>query len=184
MHQFLLLPEFTSPAELDVKTSPQRVILKNASFAWGLDLSTFDDKKKRKRDTSTSIEMTSPLREKKKTSTTVLRGVNMELADGELVIVCGPTGCGKSALLKGVLGEIRCTQGVCQRTKHVAVVNQEPWIMAGTLLCSCCHSLHLIPPKYSFACPRSIRYSLMDLSPNSPTDQISPKILPYLPLAS
>ena len=42
MHQFLLLPEFTSPAELDVKTTPQRVILKNASFAWGLDLSTFD----------------------------------------------------------------------------------------------------------------------------------------------
>ena len=140
MHEFLLLPEFKSPAELDVKTTPQRVILKNASFAWGLDLLTFDEKK---RDTSTSIEMTSPLREKKKTSTTVLRGVNMQLADGELVIVCGPTGCGKSALLKGVLGEIRCTQGVCQRTKHVAVVNQEPWIMAGTLLCSCCHSLHL-----------------------------------------
>ena len=130
MHQFLLLPEFTSPAELDVKTTQQRVILKNASFAWGLH---DDEGDKNKKDTSTSIEMTSPLREKKKTST-VLRGVNMQLVDGELVIVYGPTGCGKSALLKGVLGEIRCTQGVCQRTKHVAVVNQEPWIMAGTLL--------------------------------------------------
>ena len=46
------------------------------------------------------------------------------------------------------------------------------------------HIIYLLPPKYSVACPFSIKYSFNDLSANSPADHISPNILPYLPLAS
>src|SRR5690349_20151648 len=34
----------------------------------------------------------------------VIHGVNMEIADGEFVVILGPSGCGKSTLLRMVAG--------------------------------------------------------------------------------
>ena len=38
----------------------------------------------------------------------VLRGISLDLAAGSLAMVVGPVGCGKSALLAALLGELHC----------------------------------------------------------------------------
>jgi sn-glycerol 3-phosphate transport system ATP-binding protein len=44
-------------------------------------------------------------------SVEVIRGIDMEIADGEFVVMVGPSGCGKSTLLRMVAGLERITGG-------------------------------------------------------------------------
>ena len=41
----------------------------------------------------------------------IIKGVNVEIADGEFVILVGPSGCGKSTLLRMIAGLEECTSG-------------------------------------------------------------------------
>ena len=41
----------------------------------------------------------------------VIHGVDIEIADGEFVVIVGPSGCGKSTLLRMVAGLERITGG-------------------------------------------------------------------------
>ncbi|MDZ4134745.1 MAG: ABC transporter ATP-binding protein, partial [Paracoccaceae bacterium] len=41
----------------------------------------------------------------------VLKGINLEIAEGELVVFVGPSGCGKSTLLRMIAGLDRPTAG-------------------------------------------------------------------------
>src|SRR5436190_18693981 len=41
----------------------------------------------------------------------VIHGVNMEIADGEFIVILGPSGCGKSTLLRMVAGLETITGG-------------------------------------------------------------------------
>ena len=42
--------------------------------------------------------------EKKFGSTHVIRGVDVQIADGEFTVLVGPSGCGKSTLLRMIAG--------------------------------------------------------------------------------
>jgi multiple sugar transport system ATP-binding protein len=44
-------------------------------------------------------------------STEVLKGIDLEIADGEFVVFVGPSGCGKSTLLRTIAGLEEATQG-------------------------------------------------------------------------
>ena len=41
----------------------------------------------------------------------IIKGVNIEIADGEFVILVGPSGCGKSTLLRMIAGLENITAG-------------------------------------------------------------------------
>jgi NitT/TauT family transport system ATP-binding protein len=47
----------------------------------------------------------------KKYRKTILEDINLEIADGEFVVLLGETGCGKSTLLRMILGQERPTSG-------------------------------------------------------------------------
>lgn len=49
----------------------------------------------------------------KTTTTPALRGVNVEIARGELFMLVGPSGCGKTTLISVIAGILNCDSGEC-----------------------------------------------------------------------
>ncbi|KAI1842151.1 hypothetical protein JX266_011684 [Neoarthrinium moseri] len=64
----------------------------------------------------------------------ILEDINIEVATGKLTIVSGPTGSGKSTILRLILGEITPTHGfVSSTTQRIAYCAQIPWLPSGTI---------------------------------------------------
>lgn len=63
-----------------------------------------------------------------------LRNIDLELARSELCCIIGPVGCGKSALLLAIAGELPSTKGEIKRHySTLAYASQDVWIMNGTI---------------------------------------------------
>ncbi|KAK3287519.1 hypothetical protein CYMTET_4965 [Cymbomonas tetramitiformis] len=91
--------------------------LQNASFGWPSDACATPD---------ASTHQTAGEKP-------ALKGLNLQLHKGEVLLVMGTIGCGKSALLQAVLGELTTLEGSYFTTGKVGYAPQESWIMAGTL---------------------------------------------------
>ncbi|GLC35697.1 hypothetical protein PLESTB_000485000 [Pleodorina starrii] len=63
----------------------------------------------------------------------VLRGVSLEVRRGQLVMVVGQVGSGKSSLLAALLGEMHRRSGSVRVVGSVAYTAQDPWIQNTTL---------------------------------------------------
>ena len=63
----------------------------------------------------------------------VLSDVSFSLQPGELCLVLGPVGAGKSSLLAVMAGELAPHSGTVSISKSVAYVSQEAWVAAGTI---------------------------------------------------
>ena len=66
-------------------------------------------------------------------SESVVSGIRLQVKRGELVAVVGPVGCGKSALLLSILGELRRTAGSVDRVQRVGFSSQPPFLMTDTV---------------------------------------------------
>jgi ABC-type multidrug transport system fused ATPase/permease subunit len=72
-----------------------------------------------------------------------LSDISLDFKRGELTCVIGPVGCGKSALLQALVGELPVYRGRLKRYFHgeegdniqmkIAYSSQDPWIMDGTV---------------------------------------------------
>lgn len=66
---------------------------------------------------------------------TAMSDVSVDFRKGELTCIIGTVGCGKSALIQAVVGELPVLSGTVQRSYNtLAYVSQDPWIMDGTVL--------------------------------------------------
>ncbi|GJN09844.1 hypothetical protein PR202_ga27889 [Eleusine coracana subsp. coracana] len=63
-----------------------------------------------------------------------LRGIDLEVRQGELVAVVGTVGSGKSSLLGCILGEMRRVSGTVTVRGATAYVAQTAWIQSGTVM--------------------------------------------------
>jgi ATP-binding cassette subfamily C (CFTR/MRP) protein 4 len=117
--EILLMEEFSSPPGLnDGSLEPgTRVVAKNASVTWGFNIQKSKDKEEFKED----IEDVN------------LHSINLEIKDGELVTIVGAVGCGKSTMLHSLMHELKITEGSIKTNGTRAYVEQEPFIMSGTL---------------------------------------------------
>jgi ATP-binding cassette subfamily C (CFTR/MRP) protein 1 len=67
-------------------------------------------------------------------ATSVVCDVSMDFQAGKLTMIVGPVGCGKSSLLRGLLGETPSSKGhVYIDRAHVAFVDQSSWIQNTTI---------------------------------------------------
>ncbi|KAL9616745.1 MAG: hypothetical protein Q9160_008402 [Pyrenula sp. 1 TL-2023] len=74
----------------------------------------------------------------------IVHDIGMKIKHGSLCMIIGPTGCGKSTLIKGLLGETRTSAGfVYLDTNSIAFADQEPWTINSTIKAGICgESLH------------------------------------------
>ena len=61
-----------------------------------------------------------------------LKDITFSASEGELVLVAGPVGSGKSSLLMAILKELPLTQGTISCSGKIAHVPQLAWIFTGT----------------------------------------------------
>eukprot|EP00216_Chloropicon_sp_CCMP2111_P001940 CAMPEP_0198246788 /NCGR_PEP_ID=MMETSP1446-20131203/46149_1 /TAXON_ID=1461542 ORGANISM="Unidentified sp, Strain CCMP2111" /NCGR_SAMPLE_ID=MMETSP1446 /ASSEMBLY_ACC=CAM_ASM_001112 /LENGTH=1394 /DNA_ID=CAMNT_0043931111 /DNA_START=581 /DNA_END=4768 /DNA_ORIENTATION=+ len=62
-----------------------------------------------------------------------LKNINLEVNEGELLMVVGQVGSGKSSILAAILSEMKCRNGGVSVVGSVAYTSQEPWIQNATL---------------------------------------------------
>lgn len=73
------------------------------------------------------------------TEKTALHNIDLQVNRGSLLMVIGPTGCGKGTLLKGILGEARSFTGfVYLATQSIAFADQDPWTISSTIRSGAC----------------------------------------------
>lgn len=65
---------------------------------------------------------------------TILQEINIRIPWGTLAMIKGPINCGKSSLMRAIIGETPITSGTVKvGSKRIAYCNQEPWIQNQTL---------------------------------------------------
>ncbi|XP_061486083.1 ATP-binding cassette sub-family C member 4 isoform X2 [Rhineura floridana] len=62
-----------------------------------------------------------------------LQNISFTVRPGELLIVIGPVGAGKSSLLSAILGELSSSKGFIDVRGRIAYVSQQPWVFSGTV---------------------------------------------------
>lgn len=62
-----------------------------------------------------------------------LTGINFTVEPGELLVIVGRVGSGKSSILMSIMGELPIVSGNLTLYGRIAYASQEPWIFAGTV---------------------------------------------------
>jgi ABC-type multidrug transport system fused ATPase/permease subunit len=69
----------------------------------------------------------------------LVHNIDMKVKQGSLCMIIGPTGCGKSTLIKGLLGETPSSTGfVYLGTDSIAFADQNPWSINSTIKAGVC----------------------------------------------
>lgn len=97
------------------------VTAKNASFTWGFKVK--EDQSEAKLGKVDIVEDDS----------TVINGIDFSLRSGDLMVVVGMVGCGKTTLLNSIMEETKLKSGELTIKGTVAYVEQEPFIYSGTI---------------------------------------------------
>ena len=96
-----------------------------------LDLSRINHK--REISGPLAIEMAKADYDWKEGGTTALSEFELKLKQGSMVAVVGPVGCGKSAMISGLMGELHTKEGMINVNGNLAYVPQQAWIQNMTL---------------------------------------------------
>ena len=115
--QAFMIKESSDSLDRKSTASGGGVDVKDASFSWTL-ASEEDKKEKDKKAKEPSIS---------------LKNINFHAAEGELVVVVGKVGSGKSTFLSGLLGEVTEVLGDVTTNGTTAFCAQTPWIFSGSV---------------------------------------------------
>ena len=66
-------------------------------------------------------------------NSSILHNVTLEACDGDLVVLTGPVGSGKSSIIAAINGEVVVTEGTIFCSGTIAYVSQNPWVFSGTI---------------------------------------------------
>ena len=119
--EIMNMDEFDDEASKDDTTLEDgvRVKLENVSMSWGFSFLKGKNPKQGKVDEE-HFDVN-------------LSNINLIAKTGELVAVVGQVGWGKSTLLMGIMHELKTLEGVIRTNGSKAFVEQEPFVMSGTI---------------------------------------------------
>ena len=149
LQEFLLLPEIQLPPAPTAADAGAAIVFKNATFTWsalscgdesadgadGADGAEGADGKKGDSNPTTSGSGDDGGSERSAPPVVAVSDITLSVHPGDLVIVNGAVGAGKTALLQSVLGELELesSSGKFEVAPGAAFVPQTSWIMAGTI---------------------------------------------------
>jgi ATP-binding cassette subfamily C (CFTR/MRP) protein 4 len=107
----------------NLKNKKKDLTLKKCTFSWK---ESNDNGNSKSKLIETSLQL-------EKNFNIALKKINFTANKGELIIVVGAVGSGKSALLLGILQEIQLSKGDLGAKGEVALVSDSPWIVSGTI---------------------------------------------------
>ncbi|TPX36898.1 hypothetical protein SeMB42_g06982 [Synchytrium endobioticum] len=116
---FLLLPEINPDAQTpDSLAIHLDIAVNNASFSWGQPATAGSQIKE----------------DEKVVRPVTLQSLNLQVAKGTTVAVCGAVGSGKSSLLSALLGEMNLVEGQCAlSSRKIGYAPQLPWLITGSI---------------------------------------------------
>jgi len=121
----------------DSDTQAGEVRIRDACFSWakGSPQEKKEDKRSKYRKFLDIMLFSLPKTKENDTATynVVLRDVDVQIDPGQLCIVVGKVGCGKSSFLSAILGELKKDAGDVLLTGKVVYAAQQPWIKNATL---------------------------------------------------
>mmetsp|Transcript_7157 Transcript_7157/g.10475 ORF Transcript_7157/g.10475 Transcript_7157/m.10475 type:complete len:1354 (-) Transcript_7157:106-4167(-) len=109
------------------------LVMEEASFAVGTQVideeeKDDDDNKNSGNDGADAEQESAP------NAVFTLSGVSCSVRKGEILAVVGPTGCGKSTMINGIIGEVPTVEGTMSiNSTRVAYASQLPFILNATL---------------------------------------------------
>ena len=117
--ELLLLPEVSINLDGLLKESP--ISLSDAKFSW-----------KNKAKSSSNSLMTAQDNCESPTKFS-LSSLTLTVSPGEVMMIVGPVGSGKSSLLLGIIGEISLRSGSLAVSGQVAYTPEDPWLISGSI---------------------------------------------------
>ena len=119
--EVLLLKEFDQRVEdFEGKYS---LSLDNATFTWREDQEAPNE----------TDRSTHNLKRSKSLYKDCLSGITLNVKKGELILVVGSVGCGKSSFLMSILGELNITSGSINKKGSVSYASEDAWILSGSI---------------------------------------------------
>lgn len=95
----------------------------------------------------------------------------LQINPGELVVVIGAVGSGKSALLMSLLGDLQVARGDVQVSGSIAFVSQQPWILNATVKDNVVFGQSDDSARYDFAIDAcALRFDLTQLPAGDQTE--------------
>ncbi|XP_060068252.1 ATP-binding cassette sub-family C member 5-like [Ylistrum balloti] len=128
--RFMLEEEFNPPRR-DVLESNNAVELRDTVFMWGNDNNNDPNINNDHRMSEQNIKDING--RETMTTSLVLRNINLTLARGKHIGICGTVGCGKSSLLQAMIGRMPLITGHLAVGGTVAYAAQQAWIFNATL---------------------------------------------------
>lgn len=104
-----------------------------------------------------------------------LTGLDLRIPRGQLVVLCGPVGSGKSSLLQGLIGEMRKTKGEVRFGGTISYCAQTPWIQNTTVRENILFGQSWDEEKYWNCVRDSCLLPDLDMLPNGDLTQIGEK---------
>lgn len=117
--------------------SAASLYIRNATFSWpSIDWKELNELEKEERDNNQKEKE----EEEEEEGATLgsegalaLEDVTLRIDPGQLIIVAGTVGQGKTALLQAILGELSLDSGQVEMSGSVAYCSQQAWIRSGTV---------------------------------------------------
>lgn len=106
-----------------------KIVMKGASYTWGFRAKTLTEEEKKARAKQRSYRV-----ELDEVEDNVVSELNIDMKQGDMMMVVGTVGCGKSSMLHAVMGELKKTSGTSEINGKIAYVEQEPFIYSASVL--------------------------------------------------